>query len=789
MNTYNSTKRDLLKIIEDISNLFSNAKSIPGMSENSFAAWEQTNAVINKQLSEEIIRVAVVGAIKSGKSTFINSLFRGEYLKRGAGVVTSIVTRVRSGDKLRAKLVFKSWDEVNADMDQALALFPSLDWRTENDKFDIRKKKERTDLQKALTSLGQEHLIAKGARNANSVLLSSYLIGFEKIKDLISLEVNERQYENNLFGEHWNFVSDGTMSVYLKDVHLEIDSGGIESNIEIADCQGSDSPNPLHLVMIQDYLLLTNLIIYVISSRTGLREADIKFLSLIKRMGIMDNILFIVNCDFSEHDSLYDLNALIAKVKEELMMITPSPEIYSLSALFNLFKTQNLTLLQKDRLRLEQWEGEEELSAFSDSETTRFEASFYNKLTRGSYGLLLKNHIERLHIITSGLQHWVSFNQNILTRNTDNANEIVDNVKKHQIRMNQIKSVIKNTLDGSIQQIKRELKLEIDRYFDIRSGNVIGDIADFIKSYSIVYQQYEDDIKTSGFSNTLYMIFQEFKQTFDTFMAETINPEVISFVRKQEARIHEHLESIVGPFDIMVREAIATYNHMMSELGINRSNENVKNIDLPDISTIKSIAGLTLPPVAAYMRYTAKMKTEATMRLGLYKVVKIFKKLLNKPIQGKNEGEILALRDGVLRMKREMEKSVISHLKDYQENIKFQYIYRLVEAESNSLYESLLDRFQVYGADLSSIVDLINNKMIDREQMSEMMKTMAFNCSEMDKKINTIREKIETIESADKQIAFQKSHGDDSSPLSIPSKMNFQINPGVKSEQQTTNDK
>jgi len=355
--------------------------------------------------------------------------------------------------------------------------------------------------------------------------------------------------------------------------------------------------------------------------------------------------------------------------------------------------------------------------------------------------------------------------------------------------MNQIKSVIKSTLDGSIQQIKRELKLEIDRYFDIQSGNVIRDIAEFIKSYSIVYQQYEDGTKTSGFSNTLYMIFQEFKQSFDTFMAEIINPEVISFVRKQEARIHEHLESIVGPFDIMVQEAIATYNRMMGKLGINHSNEDIKNIELPDISTIKSIAGLTLPPVAAYMRYTAKMKTEATMRLGLYKVINIFKKLLKKPIQGKNEGEILALRDGVLRMKREMEKSVISHFKDYQENIKFQYIYRLVEAESNSLYESLLDRFQVYGADLSSIVDLINNKMIDREQMSEMMKTMAFNCNEIVEKINCLREKIETIESADKQMAFQKAHGDNPSPLSIPSKMNFQINKVAKSEQPKINDK
>jgi GTPase SAR1 family protein len=766
MNTYNSIKTELHKVIEDISGLLSIAKSSSGMSDNSFTVWEKTTAGINKQLSEEILRVAVVGPIKSGKSTFINSLFKGEYLKRGAGVVTSIVTRVRNGEKLRAKLLFKSWDEINEDLNQALALFPSLDWRTENDKFDIRLNKERTDLQEALNSLGPELLIANGTRNVNSVLLSSYLEGFEKVKDLISQEISEKQYEDNLFGEHWNFVSDGAMSVYLKDVHLEIDSGGIESNIEIADCQGSDSPNPLHLAMIQDYLLLTNLIIYVISSRTGLREADIKFLSLIKKMGILDNILFIVNCDFSEHHSLYDLNTLIEKIKEELMMITPSPDIYSLSALFNLFKAQSSTLSQKDRLRLEQWEGEKELSIFSDAETARFEASFYNKLTRGSYALLLNNHIERLQIISSGLKHWVSFNQNILTTDTDSANKIVKSVKKHQIRMDQIKSVIKSTLNGSIQQIKRQVKLEIDRYFDIRSGNVIRDIKEFIKNYSISYQQYEDDIKTSGFSNTLYMIFQEFKQAFDTFMAETINPEVIRFIRKQEAHIHEHLESIAGPFDVMVQDAIAKYNGMMGTLGINRSSENIKKISLPDIRTIKSITGLTVPPVAAYMRYTAKMKTEATMRLGLYKMFKIFKRLLKKPIQRKNEGEMLALRDGVLRVKHEMEKSVISHLKDYQENIKFQYIYKLIEAESNSLYETLLDRFQIYGADLSSIVDLINNKMVDRDQTSEMMKTMAFDCSEIGEKINDLRERIETIESADKHIAIQISHGDDSSPPS-----------------------
>jgi hypothetical protein len=216
----------------------------------------------------------------------------------------------------------------------------------------------------------------------------------------------------------------------------------------------------------------------------------------------------------------------------------------------------------------------------------------------------------------------------------------------------------------------------------------------------------------------------------------------------------------------MVQDAIAKYNGMMGTLGINRSSENIKKVNLPDIRTIKSITGLTIPPVTAYMRYTAKMKTEATMRLGLYKIFNIFKRLLKKPIQRKNEEEMLALRDGVLRVKHEMEKSVISHLKDYQENIKFQYIYKLIEAESNSLYETLLDRFQIYGADLSSIVDLINNKMVDRDQTSEMMKTMAFDCSKMGEKINDLRERIETIESADKHIGIQIANGDDSSPLS-----------------------
>lgn len=744
MDTYNSLKGELFQINQDISTLFSDAISITGMSDQSFEDWQTTCSGIHKQMSEKIIRVAVVGSIKSGKSTFINALFKGDHLKRGAGVVTSITTRVRSGKQLKAKLLFKSWDEVNSEIEQALALFPSLDWRTEKNRFDIRRKSERIDLQQALHSLGTEHLFTNYTRNVNNVLLTSYIKGYDKVEDIISSDTKTGQYEDNLFKEHWAFVGDMSMAVYLKDIQLEIDSGSIDGNIEFADCQGSDSPNPLHLAMIQDYLLLTHLIIYVVSSRTGLREADIKFLSIIKKMGIMDNILFVINCDFSEHESIHDLKALVEKVKEELSMIKPDPDIYSISALFNLFKVQNMNLSQKDRLRLAHWEKEKELTAFSDRETERFESYFYNKLTKDSYFLLLKNHLERLSVISSGAAHWILIRQNILVKDADSANEIVGKIKSHQIRMNQIKSMIKNTLDGSIQKIKRELKSDIDCYFDVRSGNLLSDIVEFIRSYKVSHRQYDENLKVAGFSNTLYLVFQEFKQALDTYMAESINPEVIRFVREKEARIKEYFDSIAGPFDVMIQDANAEYNSMIGSLEIKRSQNNQKRIELADIGAIKDITGLAFPPAVASMRYTAKMKSDAVIRLGFYTVIKILKRLFKKPIQSKNEDEIRALRGGVLRVKRETERSIVFHFKDYQENIKFQYINKLVEAVSKSLYESLLDRFQAYVTDLSNIVELINNKLIDKKQATEILKEMEQSSREIDDRINIIREKIES---------------------------------------------
>jgi hypothetical protein len=216
-------------------------------------------------------------------------------------------------------------------------------------------------------------------------------------------------------------------------------------------------------------------------------------------------------------------------------------------------------------------------------------------------------------------------------------------------------------------------------------------------------------------------------------------------VREKEIRIKEYLDSVNSSFDVMVQDAIDEYNKMMGNFGINKPRKNQGRIGLPDIDSIKGFAGLALPPAVASINYTARMKTEAVIRLGFYTVLKFFKKFLKKPIQSKNEQEVLALKDGVLRVKRETEKSVVFHFKDYQENIKFQYIYKLIEAASNSLYEALIDRFRVYVTDLSDTVELINNQLVDKKRAFEILKDMEQTSMKIDERINIIREKIESI--------------------------------------------
>src|SRR3989339_745667 len=232
--------------------------------------WQKVLSQVQAHAAEDTCRLAVVGAVKSGKSTMINALVGQDLLRRGAGILTAMITRVQPGPEARAVLRFKGWDEINGEIRRALGLLPTT-----------------------------------GTLPLTGADLARH-------RDLVTREAT---------------------AVYLKDVLLTIPFPWPAEGVELGDCQGSDSPFPQHLAQVLAYLVKSDLALYVVSSRVGLRQADFQFLAELKRMGLMSHILVLLNLDLGEHTSYAEVVKIRDRVAQELTSWQPEPRVYAFSAL------------------------------------------------------------------------------------------------------------------------------------------------------------------------------------------------------------------------------------------------------------------------------------------------------------------------------------------------------------------------------------------------------------------------------------------------------------------------
>lgn len=721
MDSFDTAKQALVEAGRDLDALFETAVTLPGVSTNPFESWRQTLDAMKAQMAEGVLRVAVVGSIKSGKSTFVNSFFGGDYVKRGAGVVTCIVTRIRHGQDLAATLYLKTWDEVNAEIEQAMVLFPSFDWRGADGKIDIRRQTDREKLGHALELLGDEQLITQGTINMNAVLISSYLQGFDRIKDLMDAPSASKEFGAGEFASHKDFVGHEPLAVYLKDVCLSLPAGqGVEDQVEVADCQGSDSPNPLHLAMIEDYLLKTHFIIYVISSRTGVRQADIRFLSLIKKMGLASNIYFVINCDFSEHESVADLRSLLERITGEIALLRPDPEVFCFSSLFNLFSGIKDELNDKDLARLNQWELDSDMRSFSDYESKRFLDILDKRLTHDRMALLLKSHVDRTSMMASGVGDWINITRDFVSQDAGRAEELVRQMAVEKEGVDRIRAMVKNTLDGALRQARQEVGQDVDRFFDPNMGPAVTDLWEFINQY----QAPQPETSPGSFTNAVYSVFSDLKRAVDRHMAEQLNPAVARFVKDEEAKIGRMVNDIARPYGTMVDGALSRYEKTLGEMGIVLADQKMSAPDQLDVSRVRRLAGLQVPGLTAAMRYSARVRTEAIMRKSAYSAGSFLKRIFNKESKPLDRNDSKAIAHALARMKEETRKSLEEHFMDFRENLKFQYMFKLLDLSAVTLQEDLSDRLKIFVEGMDQSAGLVNETQASKEQAREILASM-----------------------------------------------------------------
>ena len=745
MPSYSEIKQEVLSVNKDTRSILRHLDDIAERKTVDATRWEETLSLVDTQISEEIIRVAIVGAIKSGKSTVANRLIGGDFLRRGAGVVTSVVTRIHSGSALKAKIHLKSWEEINQDIDQAMIVFPTLGVKPENDTFDIRNDNDRAALVDAMANLDHELHITSDARNEHSVFLTSYLKGYEDIVRITRGNGNYIEYNAENFHEHGQFAGNEILAAFVKDMELEINTGELDNTIELADCQGSDSPNPFHLAQVQDYLLQTNLIVYVISSRTGLRREDIRFLSMIREMGVIENILFVINVDFNEHHSIPDLKRVMDKVHEDVSLIRKSPDIYTFSGLFSLYRILPELVDAKDRQKFDIWQGETEFVALNNTEFDRFFTAFHTSLSQKRYTLLLKNNLEKIDMVLKSLKHWAALNREILTSDSLNVKLIHDHLSKHQKKMGQIQKLINSTFEGGLNKLKKELKGEANQFFDDKYGQIVPGVVEFIHNYSIEYQNYTDHFKDVGFANTLYMIFREFKQALDTYMTETVNPKIMRFSKTADGMLEETLHAMAQPFDGLIRDMVKDYQTAMDEAGLFMDTELNTTLQLPGVDVVKKKADIGLPAAGTITQYSSFIKTDAFVRYGVFAISDYIRNLFRRgPKTGEKEGG-RALLSGIDRIKKETEKSIKFYFLNYRENLKFKYLFAVATSLSEELKQSLNNRFNHFFGDLDTISRQIAQKSETRENASQVFIDLENKLTGVRERIQTIRQEIERV--------------------------------------------
>ena len=278
--------------------------------------------------------VYVLGTIKAGKSTLVNALLERDVMPRGAGVRTFNLVHVRRAPGATARVRFRSGAELAA---QLAFDFRMLGFAVElpPDPYapgalaQLERVLEAFELVCRKDERLQEVEAEGGAGGLLSLSLARLrytIAGLRTLERNFPAAVRERiaadaslAWEGEAFGEHERWTASPELAALIHDIELGLPyPEATPAHLSFVDCQGSDSLNPLDFADVQSIVQRADVILYVIQSRLGLRQADHELLRHLARVKAADRLLAVVNVEAFEPLSPAELDAQLARVGRDL---------------------------------------------------------------------------------------------------------------------------------------------------------------------------------------------------------------------------------------------------------------------------------------------------------------------------------------------------------------------------------------------------------------------------------------------------------------------------------------
>ncbi len=683
-------------------------------------SWRRSLEAVSESLQDQTLRIAVVGPVKSGKSTFINAVQGRDLLKRGAGIITAFITRVRSGSEEKGWVEIKSWEEINAEVNEALSLVPLPRGYEGFEPIDLRQEEDRRALHQLLQELSKDHLVGGESFDSNMVLINAYLNGYSALSPHVRDEPVLLEFTGEELYLHQDFVSQESQAVYLRDMELQLPIPWLGEMVEIGDCQGSDSPNPLHFAMLQEYLLSSHCILYLISSRVGVRQADLQLIVALKILRLLPQTLFILNVDLDEHSNVKNLQRLQERVGEELRLLVPDARMYSFSALFQLLESADRRgdLSPRERRRLEGWCEEDAMAEASRHGYEHFCNDFKNLVNRERSRVLYAGVLSHLQRVSQSMKDSVETRQRLLSKDQKELEILADKIKVRQQSVAAALSTVEHTLAGLRNSLKENVRSAVDSYFDTKYGPIITDTMQLIEQYQVKDFDQSKVEQTRKWLTNLYLFYQDFRQMLSRHIIDKVNLRIIDFAKSEEEQIEDKLlEAAGGYWDLLV-QALREYQKTLTDSGVPLSLVTPETLPQPKKPPI------TPPPFSAFLqRSEALGRGSLLLRFGLRRLLHLFSGFRDRifrrdETEAERSHEEL-FREAVALVKEETQKELLLSFRDYRQNFKFAYLFAFTEQYAQAFIQLFRDFGDATMVDIGHLQEAAHKRATSQEDTTE----------------------------------------------------------------------
>ncbi len=695
--------------------------------------WLKVLGQVRAHLTEDILRVAVVGTVKSGKSTLINALTGQDLLRRGAGILTAMITRVQPGPSAGAVLRFKDWTEIAEEIRRALTLFPGGGLNSLSGRFDLRQAEHRRLLAQDLAAGEQADLWTGNTLNQEWLLLKSYLEGYDQVKGLI--DAGSLVLAGDDLARHGDLVTREATAVYLKDALLTVPLPWLPIGLELGDCQGSDSPIPQHLAQVLTYLLKSDLVLYVVSSRVGLRQGDFQFINEIKRMGLLTHTWFLLNLDLAELRGLTEIEAHKERLRRELAPLAVDFPLFSLSALELLLRRrqdQGETLEPREAALLPVWESDPEAAAFTREEFQRFSGAFTAGLERLRQERLAGGSLSQVQMVARGLREQMELALGLSGKDLAVLQTLEESAARRRPALLAARRGLSQALAGAGDRLKKSLKKRVGTFLDSRSGQG-APLFDFIFEYQPDWEALVPPGESGALRPALYRLYQEFQQALARVVAGEMTARVLEFIRIQEEWLRQELLAAAAPLFHSLQEALGLYYQEIAAQGLPAAPPRLK-VELPG-----NPAGLEAPLLNVAPQIDWRLSGEAWLRSGAGWLRRTWEglkaRLGRQAVTDPREQTIQNLAWALRAMKERLREEARVSLIDFGERLKFRYFFPLLDELSSRLEAHLDDLLKSLMADLEGVAAATRQAGADQESRRRRLEALAQRTKEVEEKL------------------------------------------------------